>query len=59
MHQLANERYAEVEEMSSTIAALKLENQAHSSSSMNRPTTLHGYPSNAMPRNDVKRSVPN
>ena len=51
MHQLANERFAEVEEMSSTIAALKLENQAHSSSSLNRPTTLHGYPSSAMPRN--------
>ena len=54
MHQLANERYAEVEEMSSTIAALKLENQAHSSSSKNRPTTLHGYPSNAMPRNECE-----
>ena len=54
MHQLANERFAEVEEMSSTIAALKLENQAHSSSSMNRPTTLHGYPSNAMPRNECE-----
>ena len=54
MHQLANERFAEVEEMSSTIAALKLENQAHSSSSKNRPTTLHGYPSNAMPRNECE-----
>ena len=54
MHQLANERYAEVEEMSSTIVALKLENQAHSSSSKNRPTTLHGYPSNAMPRNECE-----
>ena len=54
MHQLANERFAEVEEMSSTIAALKLENQAHSSSSKNRTTTLHGYPSNAMPRNECE-----
>ena len=40
--------------MSSTIAALKLENQAYSSSSLNRPTTLHGYPSNAMPRNECE-----
>jgi hypothetical protein len=31
MHLLASERYAEVEEMSSTIAALRLENQAASS----------------------------
>ena len=54
MHQLANERFAEVEEMSSTIAALKLENQAHSSSSLIRPTTLHGYPSSAMPRNECE-----
>ena len=54
MHQLASERFAEVEEMSSTIAALKLENQAYSSSSLNRPTTLHGYPSNAMPRNECE-----
>ena len=46
--------FAEVEEMSSTIAALKLENQAYSSSSLNRPTTLHGYPSSAMPRNECE-----
>ena len=59
MHQLANERFAEVEEMSSTIAALKLENQAYSSSSLNRPTTLHGYPSSAMPRNGCEENVPN
>ena len=54
MHQLASERFAEVEEMSSTIAALKLENQAASSSSLNRPATLLGYPSSAMPRNECE-----
>ena len=54
MHQLASERFAEVEEMSSTIAALKLENQAASSSSQNKPATLLGYPSNAMPRNECE-----
>ena len=59
IHQLASERFAEVEEMSSTIAALKLENQAASSSSQNKLATLLGYPSNAMPRMNVKRSVPN
>ena len=54
MHHLASERFAEVEEMSSTIAALKLENQAASSSSQNKPATLLGYPSNAMPRNECE-----
>ena len=54
MHQLASERFAEVEEMSSTIAALRLENQAASSSSQNKPATLLGYPSNAMPRNECE-----
>ena len=54
MHQLASERFAEVEEMPSTIAALKLENQAASSSSQNKPATLLGYPSNAMPRNECE-----
>ena len=54
MHQLASERFAEVEEMSSTIAALRLENQAASSSSSNKPAALLGYPSNAMPRNDCE-----
>ena len=54
MHQLASERFAEVEEMSSTIAALKLENQAASSSSQKKPATLLGYPSNAMPRNECE-----
>ena len=54
MHQLASERFAEVEEMSSTIAALKLENQAASSSSQKKPAMLLGYPSNAMPRNECE-----
>ena len=54
MHQLASERFAEVEEMSSTIAALRLENQAASSSSQNKPATLLGYASNAMPRNECE-----
>ena len=54
MHQLASERFAEVEEMSSTIAALKLENQAASSSSQNKPATLLGYSSNAMLWNECE-----
>ena len=54
MHQLASERFAEVEEMSSTIAAPKLENQAASSSSQKKPATLLGYPSNAMLRNECE-----
>ena len=54
MHHLANERFAEVEEMSSTIAALKLENQAASSSSQNMPATLLGNPSDAMPRSECE-----
>ena len=54
MHHLANERFAEVEEMSSTIAALKLENQAASSSSQNMPATLLGNPSSAMPRSECE-----
>ena len=54
MHQLASERFAQVEEMSSTIAALRLENQAASSSSQNKPATLLGYPSSAMPRNECE-----
>ena len=42
MHHLANERFAEVEEMSSAIAALRLENQAASSSLQNMPAVLFG-----------------
>ena len=54
MHHLANERFAEVEEMSSTIATLKLENQAASSSLQNMPATLLGNPSSAMPRSECE-----
>ena len=54
MHHLANERFAEVEEMSSTIAALKLENQAASSSLQNMPATLFGNPNNVMPRSECE-----
>ena len=54
MHHLAKERFAEVEEMSSTIAALKLENQAASSSLQNMPATLFGSPNNAMPRSECE-----
>ena len=54
MHHLANERFAEVEEMSSTIAALRLENQAASSSLQNMPATLFGNPNNAMPRSECE-----
>ena len=54
MHQLASERFAEVEEMSSTIAALRLENQAASSSSQNKPATLSGTSNNAMSRNECE-----
>ena len=54
MHHLANERFAEVEEMSSTIAAFKLENQAASSSLQNMPATLLGNPSSAMPRSECE-----
>ena len=42
MHLLASERQTEVEEMSSTIAALKLENQAVSSSMQQGQVVLHG-----------------
>ena len=54
MHHLANERFAEVEEMSSTIAALRFENQAASSSLQNMPATLFGNPNNAMPRSECE-----
>ena len=54
MHHLANERFAEVEEMSSTIAALRLENQAASSSLQNMPAALFGTSNNAMPRSECE-----
>ena len=56
MHHLANERFAEVEEMSSTISALRLENQAASSSSslQNMPAVLFGTSNNALPRSECE-----
>ena len=54
MHHLASERFAEVEEMSSTIAALRLENQAASSSLQNMPAALFGTSNNAMPRSECE-----
>ena len=54
MHHLANERFAEVEEMSSTISALRLENQAASSSLQNMPAVLFGTSNNAMPRSECE-----
>ena len=47
MHYLVSERQTEVEEMSSTIAVLKLENQAASSSMQKMQAILHGSSSNA------------
>ena len=54
MHHLANERFTEVEEMSSTIAALRLENQAASSSLQNMPAALFGTSNNAMPQSECE-----
>ena len=54
MHLLASERQTEVEEMSSTIAALKLENQAVSSSMQQGQVVLHGSSSSAFPRNECE-----
>ena len=54
MHHLANERFAEVEEMSSTISALRLENQAASSSLQNMPAVLFGTSNNALPRSECE-----
>ena len=54
MHLLANERHTEVEKMSNTIAALRLENQAASSSLQNTQTVLHGSSSSAFPRNECE-----
>ena len=49
MHTLASERYTEVEEMSSTISALKLENQAASSEMQKMKLVICGIPGNAAP----------
>ena len=54
MHHLANERSAEVEEMSSTITTLRLENQAASSSMQNMQTVLFGTSNNALPRSECE-----
>ena len=51
MHHLVSERQTEVEEMSSTIAALKLEDQAASSSAQNMQAIMYGSSNNAFPRN--------
>ena len=57
MHHLVSERQTEVEEMSSTIAALKLENQAALSSMQNMQAILHGSSNNAFPRNEYNTNV--
>ena len=54
MHHLVSERQAEVEEMSSTIAALKLENQTASSSAQNMQAIMYGSSNNAFPRNECE-----
>ena len=54
MHHLANERFAEVEEMSSTISALRIENQAASSSLQNTSAVLFGASNNALPRSEYE-----
>ena len=54
MHRLVSERQTEVEEMSSTIAALKLENQAASSSAQNMQAIMYGSSNNAFPRNECE-----
>jgi len=54
MHRLVSERQTEVEEMSNTIAALKLENQAASSSAQNLQAIMYGSSNNAFPRNECE-----
>ena len=54
MHQLVSERQTEVEEMSNTIAALKLENQAASSSAQNLQAIMYESSNNAFPRNECE-----
>ena len=51
---MTSERFAKVEEMSSTIAALRLENHAASSSMQNMQTVLLGTSSNALPRSECE-----
>ena len=52
MHAVASERYTEVEEMSNTISALKLENQAASSEMQKMKLAICGIPGNAAPRDE-------
>ena len=54
MHHLANERFAKVKKMSSTISALRLENQAASSSLQNTPAVFFGTSNNAIPRSECE-----
>ena len=53
-HSLANDRLVEVEEMSSTIAALKLENQAASSEMQKMKLAMCGRANNAAPRDECE-----
>ena len=52
---MANERYTEVEEMSSTISALKLENQAASSEMKQMKLAICGIPGNVAPRDECEK----
>ena len=54
MHRLVSERQTEVEEMSNTIAALKLENKAASSPAQNLQAIMYGSSNNAFPRNECE-----
>ena len=54
MHMLLGENRSEMEEMSSMISALKLENQAAASSSQSGQVTLLGPASGANPRNECE-----
>ena len=58
MHALAIERFMEVEEMSSTIAALNLENQAASSEMQKMKLAICGPPVTQLLVMNVKRSAP-
>ena len=54
MRTLASERYTEVEEMSSTISALKLENMAASSEMNQMKLMICGVPGSAAPRDECE-----
>ena len=53
-HNLANDRLTEIEEMSSTITALKHENQAASSEMQKMKLAICGQPGNAAPRDQCE-----